>query len=145
MSGDVELSDDPARLDLAVVHRFLSASAYWARGVSRAAVEASVRGSWCVGAYVEPAGLVGFARLVTDRATYAWLCDVFVLPEHRRQGIADRLVRAALDRAAADGVRRVMLATADAHDLYRRHGFGEPQAGLFMELPRERLVQGRQG
>ncbi len=125
------------------MHRFLSERSYWARGVSRAAVERSVRGSWCVGAYDPRAGQVGFARLVTDAATYAWLCDVFVLPEHRGKGTGDRLVRAALDRAAADGVRRVVLATADAHDLYRRHGFGEPRAGLFMELTREGLERRR--
>ena len=130
---EVELDDDPARLDLAVVHGFLSEQSYWARGVARSTVEASVRGSWCVGAYASGAQ-VGFARLVSDRATYAWLCDVFVLPEQRGRGTGDRLVRAALARARADGVRRVVLATADAHGLYRRHGFGEPRAGLFMEL-----------
>ncbi len=139
----VELSDDPRRLDLDVVHRFLSEQAYWARGVSRAVVERSVRESWCVGAYAGPAQ-VGFARLVSDRATYAWLCDVFVLPEHRGAGTGSALVQAALDRAAADGVRRVLLATADAHELYRRHGFGEPRAGLFMELTGERLRERRE-
>lgn len=133
--GDaVELSDDPARLDLDGVHRFLSEQAYWARGVARAVVAESVRASWCVGAY-RAERQVGFARLVTDRATYGWLCDVYVLPPYRRQGIGDRLVSAAVSRARADGVRRLMLATADAHALYRRHGFGEPRAGLFMELP----------
>jgi GNAT superfamily N-acetyltransferase len=128
----VELDDDPARLDLDVVHGYLSRESYWARGVARATVEESVRGSWCVGAY-DGAAQVGFARLVSDRATYAWLCDVFVLPSCRGRGVGDALVRAALARARAYGVRRVMLATADAHGLYRRHGFGEPQAGLFME------------
>ena len=135
----VELSDDPARLDLDVVHGFLSRHAYWARGVSRTVVERSLRSSWCVGAYDERVGQVGFARLVSDGATDAWLCDVFVLPGSRGAGTGDRLVREALDRAAVDGVRRVMLATADAHGLYRRHGFGEPQAGVFMELVGERL------
>ena len=136
--GTVELSDDPQRVDLAVVHGYLSRESYWARGVSRATVEASVRGSWCVGAY-DGAAQVGFARLVGDRATHAWLCDVFVLPGHRGQGTGGALVRAAPDRAAADRVRRVVLATADAHELYRRHGFGEPRAGVFMELdPRGR-------
>ena len=115
------------------MHRFLSEQSYWARGVARSVVAASIRGSWCVGAYA--AGRqVGFARLVTDGATYGWLCDVFVLPERRGQGIGNRLVGAAVARARAAGVRRLMLATADAHGLYRRHGFGEPRAGLFMEL-----------
>jgi GNAT superfamily N-acetyltransferase len=130
----VELSDDPARLDLDVVHRFLCEQAYWARGVARSVVEASVRASWCVGAY-EGGTQVGFARLAGDRATFAWLCDVFVLEGSRGRGIAGSLVEAAVARARADGVRRVVLATSDAHELYRRHGFGEPRAGLFMELP----------
>lgn len=129
----ITTDDDPARLDLDVVHGFLSGQSYWARGVSRSTVEASVRGSWCVGAYDDDVQ-VGFARLMTDGATYAWLCDVFVLPPHRRRGVGDRLVAAAVARARADGVRRVVLATADAHALYRRHGFGEPRAGRFMEL-----------
>jgi len=131
---NVELSADRDRLDLDVVHGFLAGHAYWARGIARSVVEASVRGSWCVGAY-DGGAQVGFARLAGDRATYAWLCDVFVLPGHRGRGTGDRLVAAAVARARADGVRRVMLATSDAHALYRRHGFGEPRAGLFMELP----------
>lgn len=134
MTGEVELSDDPARLDLDAVHAFLTTHAYWARGVSREVVERSVRHSWCLGAYAG-GRQVGFARLVGDRATYAWLCDVFVLPEARGRGTGDALVAAAVARARQDGVRRVVLATADAHGLYRRHGFGEPRAGLFMELP----------
>lgn len=115
------------------MHRFLAEEAYWSRGVARSVVEASVAASWCLGAYQDGAQ-VGFARLVSDRATYAWLCDVFVLPAARGRGVAGRLVQAAVARARADGVRRVMLATLDAHGLYRRHGFGEPRAGLFMEL-----------
>lgn len=129
----VELSDDPARLDLDVVHRFLSERSYWARGVARSTVEASVSTSWCVGAYDGDAQ-VGFARLAGDRATFAWLCDVFVLPEARGRGVGGRLVEAAVARARADGVRRVLLATADAHGLYRRYGFGTPRAGVFLEL-----------
>lgn len=125
-----ELSDDPARLDVALVHRFLCEQSYWARGVAREVVARSIAGSWCVGAY-DGAGQVGLARLAGDRATFAWLCDVFVLPEHRRCGLGDRLVTAALDRAAADGVRRVLLATRDAHAVYRRRGF-EPH-GPFMQ------------
>lgn len=126
-----ELSDDPHRLDVALVHRFLREQSYWARGVARDVVARSIAGSWCVGAY-EGREQVGFARLAGDRATFAWLCDVFVLPQHRGQGLGERLVGAALDRARADGVRRVMLMTRDAHAVYRRHGF-EPH-GPFMEL-----------
>lgn len=129
----VELSADPARLDLDVVHGFLTREAYWSKGVTRSVVEAAVRTSWCVGAY-DGGAQVGFARLAGDRATFAWLCDVFVLPEARGRGTGGALVEAALAQARADGVRRVVLATADAHGLYRRYGFGEPRAGLFMEL-----------
>lgn len=115
------------------MHAFLATS-YWARGVARDVVQRSIAGSWCVGAYTRDGAQVGFARLAGDRATFAWLCDVFVLEGHRGHRLGDRLVSAALDRAAADGVRRVMLATRDAHAIYRLHGFGDPQAGLFMEL-----------
>ena len=110
---------------------------YWARGVARSVVAASIARSWCVGAYERVpsgAGQVGFARLVSDGATFAWLCDVFVLPHRRGEGVGDALVAAAVAQARSDGVRRLMLATADAHGLYRRHGFDEPRAGLFMEL-----------
>lgn len=115
-------SDDPARLDLDVVHAFLS-DAYWSRGVPREVVERAVAGSLVVGCYAADGSQVGFARAVTDRATFAWLADVFVLPEHRGRGLGRRLVRHLLDRPDLAGLRRWMLATADAHGVYAELGF----------------------
>jgi len=105
-----------------MIHRFLSQEAYWARGVPRAVVERAITNSLVFGLYA--AGeQVGFARVVTDQATFAWLADVFVLPEHRGHGLGKRLVRAALDHPGLQGLRWFLLGTADAHGLYRQLGF----------------------
>lgn len=131
------LSDDPWRVDLDVVHGFLTA-AYWSPGVSRDTVARAVAGSVVVGAYQPPTGRqVGFARAVTDRATFAWLADVFVLPGHRGQGLARAMVTALLEHPDLRGLRRWMLATADAHRLYTGLGFAPP------DHP-ERLMERRQ-
>ena len=130
--SDVEISTDAARLDVDLIHRFLSEDAYWARGRTREAVERSIEHSLCFGAYLDGAQ-VGFARAVTDRATFAWLADVFVLPEHRGAGIGKRLVEAGLGHPELEPVYRWFLGTADAHELYRRFGFAELRdSGRFM-------------
>jgi GNAT superfamily N-acetyltransferase len=131
MADTVEIDDDPARLDVDVVHRELAES-YWARGVPRAVVEASITGSDCWGAYAG-AATVGFARLVTDRATFGWLADVVVVAGYRGRGVGKALVAAAVERANAYGLRRLMLATRDAHGLYRGYGFVDSPPGLLME------------
>ncbi|MFC6286014.1 GNAT family N-acetyltransferase [Nocardioides sp. GCM10027113] len=122
----MELSTDPARLDVDRIHHWLSTDAYWSLGRSRDVVERAIAGSLNVGAYVD-GEQVGYARVVTDRATFAWLCDVYVAPDHRGSGVGTAL----LERVAAEleglQLKRVLLATADAHDLYRRFGF-EPLA-----------------
>jgi GNAT superfamily N-acetyltransferase len=127
----VEITDDRARLDLDLVHRELIAS-YWSPGVPRAVVEAAVAGSDCWGAYRD-GGQIGFARLVTDRATFGWIADVFVVERARGAGVGRALVTAVLERAGAYGLRRVMLATRDAHDVYRPFGFVDPPAGLLLQ------------
>lgn len=131
MSG-IELSDDHDRLDLERVHSWLTTS-YWSPGVSREKVAAAARGSQVVGAY-EATGQVGYARLVTDRATYAWLCDVWVAEPARRAGVGRLLVERCLERCRGWGVRRVMLATKDAHGLYATYGFTPLEVGRFLEL-----------
>ncbi len=118
----VELSFDPARLDLDLIHRFLSTDAYWSAGIPRAVVERAVANSLCIGAYADGAQ-VGFARLITDRATFAYLADVFVVSARRGRGIATRMVRALLAHDDVWGLRRVLLFTADAHALYEGLGF----------------------
>jgi GNAT superfamily N-acetyltransferase len=130
-----ELDDDAARVDVDVVHRYLSEESYWARGRSRDTVERLVReAARVVGAY-RGADLVAFCRVSSDGAAYAFLCDVFVLPDHRGRGLGVELVREAVD----GGPHRDLpwyLGTSDAHGLYRRFGFGEPDPERLMFRPR---------
>jgi GNAT superfamily N-acetyltransferase len=116
------VDDDPARLDLDVVHGYLR-TAYWSPGVPREVVERAIGHSVVAGLYDADGGQVGFARAVTDRATFAWIADVFVLESERGNGLGRFVVEALLAHPALQGLRRVMLATADAHDLYRSYGF----------------------
>ena len=117
-----EISTDATRLDRVMIHRFLSQEAYWARGVPRAVVERAISNSLVFGLYAS-GEQVGFARVVTDQATFAWLADVFVLPEHRGRGLGKRLVREVLAHPGLQGLRWFLLGTADAHGLYRQLGF----------------------
>jgi GNAT superfamily N-acetyltransferase len=131
--GDYSISTDPARLDLDVIHGFLVRS-YWAEGRSRERVAESVANSLPFGLYhAEARGprQVGFARVVTDRATFAYLCDVFVLEQHRGQGLGVWLVETLLGVPELSELRW-LLGTRDAHELYRKFGFQEPPAGRFM-------------
>ena len=133
MPDEYEISTDPARQDIEVVHTFLRDS-YWARGVPRAVVERSMRHSLCVGAF-RGRCQVGFARAVTDRASFAYLADVFVLPEHRRRGLSKRMVQALLEHPELAGLRRWLLATKDAHGLYASLGFQPlPNPEAFMTI-----------
>jgi GNAT superfamily N-acetyltransferase len=120
--GEFELSSDPARLDRAMIHRFLSEQSYWASGVPRDVVDRSIDHSLCFGVYRDGAQ-VAFARVVTDRATFAYLADVFVLPEWRDDGLGQWMIGAILRYPALQGLRRFLLATKDAHGLYARFGF----------------------
>lgn len=123
--GAHAVSDDPARLDLAVVHGFLATS-YWAAGIPEETVARSIAGSLAFGLYREEEGgerQIGFARVVTDRATYAYLADVFVLPEARGAGLGIFLVEAILAHPDLQGLRRWSLVTRDAHALYSKFGF----------------------
>jgi GNAT superfamily N-acetyltransferase len=131
---EYEVSTDRARLDLETIHRFLSNEAYWSPGVARQVVERSVERSMCFGVY-RGDEQVGFARVVTDGATFAWLADVFIVSGHRGRGLGKRLVAAVLQHPDLQGLRRWMLGTADAHELYRRFGFSELQdVDRFMAL-----------
>lgn len=121
--GDMLITTDPARLDLEVIHAFLSQS-YWAAGVTREVVERSIRHSICVGA-LEGNRQVGFARVISDRATYAYVADVFVLPSHRGRGIGKRLMACITTHPDLQGLRLWTLFTRDAHGLYRQYGFDE--------------------
>jgi GNAT superfamily N-acetyltransferase len=131
--GDYELSDDPTRLDVDAIHAFLS-GAYWSVGIPRETVARALRNSLAFALYHRGA-TVGFARFVTDRATFAYLADVFVLPAHRGHGLATWLVGTALTHPELTGLRRTMLATRDKHALYARFGFAPlAHPDRFMEI-----------
>ena len=119
--GEFEISTDPARIDLGVVHDFLTNS-YWARGIPLETVQRSIENSICFGIY-HGVRQVGFARVVTDHATFAYLGDVFVLPGYRGRGLSKWLMECIMAHPDVQGLRRWMLATQDAHELYQRYGF----------------------
>lgn len=116
------LSHDPALLDRSLVVGWITESSYWATGRPAAVQEAAIDRSLNVGAY-DDGNQVGYARLVTDGATFGWVCDVFVLESHQGQGIARAMVRALMDHPSVATVRRFMLATRDAHGVYAELGF----------------------
>jgi len=118
----LRISTDPAELDVALIHAFLSTQSTWARGIPLATLQRAIAHSLCFGAY-RGRQQVGFARVVSDRATFAQLLDVFVLPEHRGQGCARALLQAVIDEPALQGLRRFALNTSDAHALYAAFGF----------------------
>ena len=116
------VSADRTAMDVAVIHRYLSEVSYWARGVSLETVTRSLDHSLCFGGFADGAQ-VAFARVVTDRATFAYLCDVFVLDDHRGKGYSKALMAAIMAHAELQGLRRFYLATLDAHSLYAPFGF----------------------
>lgn len=116
-----DISTDPSRLQLAAIHAYLTRS-YWSPGVPEDVVARAIANSLCFGIYLGDAQ-VGFARVVTDKASFAYLADVYVLEEHRRQGLSKRLVDAIQAHPDLQGLRRFMLATKDAHGLYAQFGF----------------------
>ena len=130
------VSTDRARLDRALVHAFL-ASAYWSPNVPRPVVERAIDHSLAFGLYAPDGAQAGFARAVTDRAVYAYLADVFVVEGHRRRGLGVWLVETVLSHPDLLGLRRVALATADAHALYERFGFrpADPQRHMTLDIP----------
>lgn len=119
-----EISADPARLDFDRVHHWLSTGAYWAHGRTPDKQRAAMEGSLNFGAYERETGEQrAYARVVTDLATFAWLCDVYVDPAARGQGLGTALVTAVRDHLTPYGLRRVLLATEDAHGVYAKLGF----------------------
>jgi GNAT superfamily N-acetyltransferase len=123
---DYVLDDEPRRVDVDVVWDFLSTEAYWGRSRTRGELERQIAGAWrVIGCYHHKDGMVGFARAVSDGVALAYLADVFVLPGHRGRGLGERIVAAMIDDGPGAGFRW-MLHTEDAHDLYRKFGFREP-------------------
>ena len=120
------ISTDPALLDIDLLHNYLSRETYWAAGIPRDTLVRAVAGSLCFGVY-EAEKQVGFARVVTDRATFGYLADVFVLPEYRGRGLSKWLMECVVAHPDLQGLRRFVLVTKDAHGLYAQFGF-EPLA-----------------
>jgi aspartate racemase len=137
--GSFTISTDPARQDLDAVHAYLTRS-YWAEGIPREVVAESMRNSLCFGLFDGDGRQIGFARVVTDRITFAYLCDVYVLEEYRGSGLGKRLVGTVVEHPDLRKVRRFLLATRDAHTLYEQYGFTPMQAPeRFMEIFRPRI------
>ncbi len=135
------LSFAPADVDAVAAHAFLC-RAYWSEGIPLSLVQRAIEHSLCIALRCREAGhaecQVGFARMVTDRATYAYLCDVYVLESHRRQGLADWMMQALLQHPDLQGLRRLQLVTRDMQALYARHGFqplGHPERGMEIARP----------
>ena len=128
------VSTDKTRLDLPSIHQFLSTQAYWSLNIPFTTVKRSVENSLCFGVYFGPQQ-VGFARVITDYATIAYLGDVFIIPEHRGKGLSKKLVGEIMTHPDLQGMRRWILLTGDAHGLYRQFGW-EPIARpeLYMEI-----------
>ena len=131
------ITTEKARLDVAMIHRYLSEESYWAKGIPRALVERSIANSFCFGAF-DGEAQVGFARVVTDYATFGYLADVFVLPSHRGRGIASALMHAVREHPELQALRRWHLVTRDAHALYARFGFAPldaPERHMAIAVP----------
>jgi GNAT superfamily N-acetyltransferase len=119
--GDFEISSDPARVDVRMVHEFLTNS-YWAKGIPIATVRLSIENSICFAVY-HGRQQVGFARIISDLVTFAYLADVFILPAYRGRGLSRWLMECIVGHPDLQGLRRWMLATQDAHGLYAKFGF----------------------
>lgn len=119
-----EISTDPHRVDAGRVHQWLSTDAYWALGRTREKQDRAIEGSLNFGVYDAVSGVqVAYARVITDLATFAWLCDVYVDPSARAKGLGTALVAAVREHLAPHGLRRILLATHDAHGVYEKLGF----------------------
>jgi N-acetylglutamate synthase-like GNAT family acetyltransferase len=127
------ITTDKTKLDIAVIHSFLTRS-YWATGISSALVQRSIDGSLCFGVFQGNAQ-IGFARVITDFATFGYLADVFILEEYRGKGLSKWLMEVILDHPELQGFRRLLLATRDAHGLYRQYGFTAlPHPEIWMQI-----------
>jgi GNAT superfamily N-acetyltransferase len=141
--GGYEIDDDPGRLDVNAIHAFLARHAYWSTGIPRDVLDRAIAGSLNFGLYRDGAQ-VGLARVVTDKATFAWLSDVYVLSDHRGHGLGHWLVQTALDHPDLQGLSRILLATSDAHQVYADCGFvplAEPQRWMTITTPAAELYR----
>ena len=139
--GEYSISTDRSCLNIDLIHNFLSSNSYWARGRSREVVERSIENSLPFGIY-KGNDQVGFARVVTDYATFAWIADVFVLPEHRGRALSKWLMEVIIAHPRLQGFRRWVLSTKDAHGLYERFGFAKlRRPERWMERPDPKMKE----
>jgi GNAT superfamily N-acetyltransferase len=138
---DYVVSDERSRLDRVCVRRFIADESYWAAGIPQSVMDKAIDNSLCFGVYRGEAQ-VGFARVVTDRATFGYICDVFVDAAHRGAGLGKWLVSCVLSHPDLQGLRRLSLMTRDAHELYTPHGF-RPMAdpGRYLEIHRPNVYR----
>jgi len=133
-NGEFQVSDDPERLDLDTIHEFLALHSNWARGIPRSTLEKSIRNSLSFGVF-HGSKQVGFARVISDSATVAYLGDVFIVPEYRGRGLAKWLMQCIVSHSDLQNLRRWILVTENAHGLYRKYGFTQlARPDRFMEL-----------
>jgi GNAT superfamily N-acetyltransferase len=123
-ANEIIVSTDKSKLDLDVIFHYLNGVAYWSLGRSREVIARTIENSMCFGLY-DSGKQVGFARVVTDKATFAWLCDVFVLESHAGKGLGKKLIGEVAAHPDLQGLKRFVLATRDAHGLYLQYGFEE--------------------
>ena len=129
-----KISSDTGDMDVSVIHGYISKS-YWAKNIPLLTMEKAIKNSLCFGVFTDSGDQIAFARMVTDSATFAYLADVFVLDEHRGKGISKLIMKHIMEHPNLQGIRRMTLATSDAHGLYEKFGFkalNSPET--FMEL-----------
>ena len=139
--GDYTISDEKNLLDIKTIHQYLSEESYWCAGIPIDVVKKSIDGAHCFGIFHNE-NQIGFARVITDHATFAYLADVFVLPEHRGKGLSKWLMKTIVDNPDLQGLRRWMLATRDAYALYEQFGFTPlAKPDRYMELHNSNVYQ----
>lgn len=120
--GDFLISTDPALIDIDIVHHYLSKESYWAENIPKSIVEKAIQNSLCFGVYYQKSQ-IGFARIMTDKATFAYLADVFILPSEQSKGLGKWLMQVIHQHPELQGLRRWLLTTKDAHGLYKHFGW----------------------
>src|SRR3954453_8958903 len=134
------VSNDPGRLDSSAIHAWLTRS-YWSPGIAKATVERAIENSLCFGIYTNSGEQVGFARVITDAVSFAYLGDVYFIEQHQGRGLGHWLIETVLAPPSLQGLRRIVLVTRDAHGLYEKHGFSplaRPEG--YMEIHRPQQV-----
>jgi N-acetylglutamate synthase-like GNAT family acetyltransferase len=143
MTSNYYISDNKALLSLNIIHSFLSQS-YWAKGIPFSTLETAIDNSLTFGVYTQENEQVGFARMITDQATFAYLADVFILEEHRGRGLSKKLMQYIMDYPTLQDLRRTVLVTADAHKLYQEYNFTPlNKAEGFMEIWRPNIYSAK--